>query len=238
LVQRKKARRRRAFLSLAETVMNVLVIDSSSSDLHVALQAGERQIAKSAPCSQQHATYLLPWTQTLLDELGLVFADLDLIAVTAGPGAFTGLRIGAGVALGLAAALDIPLLGLSTLEVLAEACEAPYVLAALDARMGEVYLSAYQRGDAGLENLIAPCLLPLNAQLPDLPAADWVMVGSGAALLQAQPPYPVRSEVGITPAALCKVALRQAHHARPAREFELDYVRNKVAQTTAERASA
>ncbi|KYP95675.1 hypothetical protein BG74_08480, partial [Sodalis-like endosymbiont of Proechinophthirus fluctus] len=107
---------------------------------------------------------------SLLAEAGITLDSLDALAFGRGPGSFTGVRIGIGIAQGLALGADLPLIGISTLAALAEgawrqtgACQ---VLTAIDARMGEVYWAAY-RSEAGVwlgedgEALTAPAALAL-----------------------------------------------------------------------------
>jgi len=98
---------------------------------------------------REHTQLLLPMMDEVLDEAGLSLADVDAIAFSRGPGAFTGLRISTGVAQGVALAIDKPVIPVSTLEALAyqalqEQANATTVVAALDARMGEVYWGVYQ----------------------------------------------------------------------------------------------
>ncbi len=94
-----------------------------------------------------HAEALAPMAEALMAEAGVAFADLGRIAVTTGPGTFTGQRIGLAFARGLAAALGLGFVGLTTLEVIAAAARAEYpgrpVLVASDARRGEAYVQGF-----------------------------------------------------------------------------------------------
>jgi tRNA threonylcarbamoyladenosine biosynthesis protein TsaB len=99
----------------------------------------------------RHATHLLPLTADLLERAGLGFSDVERIAIGIGPGTFTGLRIGLATARGLAQALGIPLVGVSTVAALAlgawgaardRGCE--LVAATIDARRGEVFTAAWR----------------------------------------------------------------------------------------------
>lgn len=92
----------------------------------------------------EHSRLALVMARRLLDEAGLAFPDLDAIAFDAGPGTFTGLRIGCGIAQGLGFALGLPLVAVSSLEALAVQAEAPLVAVAIDARMQEVYCCVYR----------------------------------------------------------------------------------------------
>jgi tRNA threonylcarbamoyladenosine biosynthesis protein TsaB len=136
---------------------------------------------RSVLAGQRHSELLLPMVAELMAEAGLGFAQLDAIVFGAGPGSFTGLRIACGAAQGLAFAHDLPVVPVVTLEALAQAAGASRVLASLDARLGELYLAAYERaGDADWRVVSAPALLK-TAGLPELPGA-WLGAGSGFAV--------------------------------------------------------
>ena len=108
----------------------------------MALGDGGRWSERVEHAGQRHSELLLPMIRALLDEAGLRLADLDGIAFGAGPGSFTGLRIGCGVAQGLAFGANLPLVGVSTLEAMAETSRTvrgwTRVVVGLDARMQEV----------------------------------------------------------------------------------------------------
>ncbi|WP_297475886.1 tRNA (adenosine(37)-N6)-threonylcarbamoyltransferase complex dimerization subunit type 1 TsaB [Ferrovum sp.] len=105
--------------------------------------------------------------------------DLGGIAYGAGPGGFTGVRLACGLAQGLGLGLGIPLYPISTLECLTEVAPQPRIVVALDARMNQVYLAAYERQEGEWQERLPPQLCG-PADLPDLPAGDWWGVGSGA----------------------------------------------------------
>ena len=178
--------------------------------------------------------WLLPATQALLAEAGVGFKTLDGIAFGAGPGSFTGLRLAAGCAQGLAFGLDLPVFGVNTLEALALASGEDRVFACLDARMNEVYVAAYANGVVVLPPVVSP-----PAQVP-LPAGEgWVGCGDGFAS------YPallrvfarIRADLWPTAAAVARLAaprLAGGEGLDAAAAAPL-YVRDKVALTTAER---
>ncbi|WP_250451250.1 tRNA (adenosine(37)-N6)-threonylcarbamoyltransferase complex dimerization subunit type 1 TsaB [Caballeronia sp. ATUFL_M2_KS44] len=201
------------------------------------------------------STRLLPAVRELLDEAGLALADCNAIAFGAGPGSFTGLRTATGVAQGLAFGLNVPVVPVSTLLACAEAARLtdsslpPRVLAALDARMDEVYWADYEyRSDAADADadwrVVHPASLDAPAALP-LPDAPFALVGNAAAAFGDQLPAlaaAARVDSEALPHAL-PVALLGLRALRGGRAVapELaapDYVRNKVAQTTAERMEA
>ena len=104
--------------------------------------------------------------------------QLDGIGYGAGPGSFTGLRIACAVTQGLAFGADLPVVGVSTLESIAEQTGAGNVLTVLDARMAEVYWAAYQREGSGWRAVSEPQLaLPESVTVP--PGTGWVGAGNG-----------------------------------------------------------
>jgi tRNA threonylcarbamoyladenosine biosynthesis protein TsaB len=137
-----------------------------------------------------HTTRLLALAAELLREAGLSWQMVDRIAVGVGPGTFTGLRVGAATARGLAQSLSAELVCVSSLRALAEAAREPAVLAMIDARRGQVFLGAYQRDESGNahELLGASALAPEElagalAQVRELDGArdrSWLAVGDGA----------------------------------------------------------
>jgi tRNA threonylcarbamoyladenosine biosynthesis protein TsaB len=149
------------------TVLGLLLADGTVHEARDDVDAGQRP---------RHTARLLPLAATLLDDAGLSWSDLELIAVGLGPGTFTGLRIGIATARGLAAATGAALVGLGTLPVLAAGAGPGRVLAVIDARRGEVFAAGYEDG----REVIAPAALAPTA-LADLAAgSDWLAVGDGA----------------------------------------------------------
>ncbi|KEZ78907.1 tRNA (adenosine(37)-N6)-threonylcarbamoyltransferase complex dimerization subunit type 1 TsaB [Salinisphaera hydrothermalis] len=134
--------------------MKILALDASTEALSVALFDSDapdraREVFEIAP--RAHATRLLPAAQQLLDDARLGLADLDGIAFARGPGAFTGLRIAAGLVQGLAGGANLPVVGISTLAAIAARAfdhdsTADRVQVVQDARMGEIYTATYERG--------------------------------------------------------------------------------------------
>ena len=142
--------------------MKILALDASEQACSVALMDGEEVEALFQVAPRQHARLLLPMAKQLLSVAGYQTTHLDAIAFARGPGAFTGLRIAASAAQGLALGADLPLVPVSTLQAMALRAvmqlDVESVLVALDARMGEVYLAGFSLNDAR----IAPC----GAHLP------------------------------------------------------------------------
>jgi len=120
--------------------MNVLAIDTASPDASVALVSGSEIFVETLPSERRASEELLPALRRVLEAAGVAIADCDRIAVCAGPGSFTGVRVGLATAWGLSRAAGIPLEAVSTLEAIAETArgESSRVLAVLDAGRGEV----------------------------------------------------------------------------------------------------
>lgn len=161
--------------------MNRLAIETAFETCSVALDMDGSIRTRSRTEPRAHGRLLLPFIDELLAEGGLSLGDLDALVVDRGPGSFTSLRIGLGVAQGLALAHDLPVNPVSSLAMIAAAGRDPdgpaTVLAAMDARMGEVYAAIY-RFDGDRAELQGRELLCAPGDLPDPgPAAQ----GAGSA---------------------------------------------------------
>ncbi|MBT9567210.1 MAG: tRNA (adenosine(37)-N6)-threonylcarbamoyltransferase complex dimerization subunit type 1 TsaB [Thiobacillus sp.] len=162
--------------------MKLLVIDTSTDYCSAALWLGGQTRARRVRAGQQHSSLLLPMVDALLRESGCSLRQLDGIAYGAGPGSFTGLRIACAVTQGLAFGADLPVVGISTLESIAQQMDAARVMTVLDARMAEVYWAAYQREPNGWRCVVAPALArPESVSVPA--GEDWVGAGNGLAAL-------------------------------------------------------
>ncbi len=160
--------------------MKLLAIETATEACSVAVWVdGEvRERFELAP--RRHAELTLPWAEQLLAESGVAKSQLDAIAVGRGPGAFTGVRLAIAIAQGIALALDRPLLPVSTLAALAKRAQGDGIVAAIDARMGEVYLGAFARDGDGLVALNDEVVVRPDAAM--IPEGDhWHGVGTGFA---------------------------------------------------------
>jgi len=226
--------------------MQVLALDTSTEMCTVALGDGEHWLERAAEAGQSHSELLLPMIRALLAEAGLALAELDGIAFGAGPGSFTGLRVACGVAQGLALGARLPLVGVATLEAIAESARRRHgstrVIAALDARMLEAYVAAYEYDGATWHAAFEP----LVVSAPDAPLPQgrgWFGAGGGFAayptLRRRYAALLVDCDASIVPAASAIGALALPRFAAgrsvPAREAGPVYVRHRVALTTAER---
>jgi tRNA threonylcarbamoyladenosine biosynthesis protein TsaB len=227
--------------------MRMLAIDTSTETCAVALGDGFAWDERSVVAGHRHSELLLPMIRNLLDEHDARLEELDGLAFGAGPGAFTGLRIACGVAQGLALGAGLPLIGISTLEALAETAleqrAASRVIAALDARAQEVYIAAYRHDGVRWHQAVAPAVIgPAAVTLPD--DDGWTGVGSGFAA------YPALRERCLPALASCEPILAPtataigtlavprfaAGEGVAARDASPIYLRHKVALTSAERA--
>lgn len=161
---------------------------------------------RSEPMVKGHSERIAGFARDAAAEAGTGFDALDRIGVTVGPGSFTGLRVGLAFAKGLAAALDRPVVGVSTLDALAASVvDAPAVAALIDARRGQVYARFWRGGAAG-GPAEALTLEAAAARIAGM-AAGGVLVGSGAALFADLAAGPGRRPLdGPAPEALARLA--------------------------------
>ena len=132
----------------------ILAIDTATEACSVALYNQGETLAHFELCAREHTQRILPMVQQILAEAGLSLTQLDALAFGRGPGSFTGVRIGIGMAQGLSLGAQLPLLPVSTLQTMAQGAYrltgADNVLAAIDARMGEVYWGEFSRNAQGV----------------------------------------------------------------------------------------
>jgi tRNA threonylcarbamoyladenosine biosynthesis protein TsaB len=145
--------------------MNVLAIETSSQGCSCAIvDSTDRHVERYERAPRQHTRLILGMVEAVLTEAQLTLKQLDSIAISHGPGSFTGVRIGLSVAQGLAVGADLPLTPVSSLRALAQGglrrFQAGRVVAAFDARLGEVYLGAYiSDGQGIMQPEHADCLI-------------------------------------------------------------------------------
>ncbi|MDQ3125262.1 MAG: tRNA (adenosine(37)-N6)-threonylcarbamoyltransferase complex dimerization subunit type 1 TsaB, partial [Pseudomonadota bacterium] len=169
--------------------------------------AGVRQLGlRSEPMVKGHSERIAGFARDAAAEAGVAFADLDRIGVTVGPGSFTGLRVGLAFAKGLGAALDRPVVGLSTLDALAASTGGALTAAALiDARRGQVYARFWREGEP--EGLAEALTLDAAAARIATMGTDAVLVGSGAPLFaEIASGRTVLALAGPAPEALARLA--------------------------------
>lgn len=161
--------------------MRILGLETATRHASVGLLIdGELAVEQSEPAQGSHAVSLLPLIDTVLRRADCRLDALDAVAVSSGPGSFTGLRVGLSVAKGFARATGARLVAVPTLEALARTVPgAPgAVCAVLDARKGELYAALFESSTAGCRRLTADQLVTAEALVALLPA-PCVVVGDG-----------------------------------------------------------
>ncbi len=145
-----------------KTMATILSIDTSGTCCSVALGIDNTRLLRRTDTPREHVRLVLPMVDELLAEAGIKLSALDAIAFTHGPGSFTGLRIGFGVVQGLAFGADLPVIALSSLQVMAQRAmqlesftSDSIIIPAIDARMGELYWGVYKQCN-GLASPLAP----------------------------------------------------------------------------------
>lgn len=159
--------------------MKILALETSTEFCSVALYLNGKTLNKEVLAERRHSEILLPMIQEMLSEVELTLQQIDGIAFGAGPGSFTGLRIACGVAQGLAYAANLPVVGISTLEAVAQKIGEQKIIVALDARMGEIYHAAYQKLTSHDWKVISPPTLCFPHHAPSLSNNRWHGCGGG-----------------------------------------------------------
>jgi tRNA threonylcarbamoyladenosine biosynthesis protein TsaB len=197
--------------------VKLLAADTSSRSLGVAVLEGDELRAEiTIRRRETHSRTLMRQMETVLELAGLEMADLDGLAAVAGPGSFTGLRIGLSTIKGLALGLGKPAVGVSSLEALAqqlpEASDPIWVL--IDARKGQVFRGAYRWTSFGLEELAEPAVLAPEAAAREI-RRPTLLVGDGALLYRDRLEEETRGDARLAPAGVhtlrASTAARMAH---------------------------
>ncbi len=231
--------------------MKLLAIETSTEACSVALSVNGEVRERHEIAPRRHTELVLPWADELLANAGISKSQLDAIAVGRGPGAFTGVRLAVALVQGMALALELPVVPVSTLAALAmRAPQDPkaHILAAIDARMGELYLGVFQRANDGLVTAMGKewMATPLLASLPE-GEDGFLGVGSGFGAEQGElartlgdrllhidaTQLPHAADIArLGAAALARGEMIAADQLEPA------YLRDKVALTLEEQATA
>lgn len=227
--------------------LRLLAFDTSTERLSIAVQHGEQRFTHEGAGGAQSSAALIPAVRELLAQAGITLRDLDAIVFGRGPGSFTGLRTACSVAQGFAYGAGVPVLPVDTLLAVAQDARtrhgATHVLALLDARMNEVYSAAYEwAADTWRARSEMAVGAPEALRVPaGADASAWVLGGNAFATygdrLPADfadwprvPAWPTAGALlDLAPALLRAGGAVDAAHALPL------YIRDKVAQTTAER---
>ncbi|MBD1571825.1 tRNA (adenosine(37)-N6)-threonylcarbamoyltransferase complex dimerization subunit type 1 TsaB [Vibrio sp. S17_S38] len=169
----------------------ILALDTSTENCSVALMVNDQLYTRSEIAPRDHTKKILPMVDEVLKEADVSLQDLDALAFGRGPGSFTGVRIGIGIAQGLSFGAELPMIGISTLAAMAQASyrvhKSKQVVAAIDARMSEIYWGQYQREADGqwraiaIDNGQAECVIPPSELSSHLTVTDgcWTQAGTG-----------------------------------------------------------
>ena len=223
--------------------MKLLALDTATEACSVALNLDGKVIEHFELIPRRHSRELLPMVEGLLEKADVSLKELDALAFGRGPGAFTGLRVATAMVQGLAFAVDLPVVPVSTLAALAQQGlreqGAKQVLSAIDARMGEVYWGAFVEQDGLMkpvqqETVIAPDQVEVLAE-----AEEWFGMGTGWAFREQMAAEVSDCVVETYPHA-CDIALLaaaelEAGNAVPAEQAMPVYLRDKVALKKSER---
>lgn len=215
--------------------MRLIAFETATFRLSVAVWVDGAIWERAIELPHGGSEWLLPSLTSLIeDEAGIGFDEIEGIAFGSGPGSFTGLRLAAACAQGLAFGLDLPVLGICSLAALAHASGEEKVVACLDARMDEVYFAAYESNQE-----VLPPTLAIPEQLVVPGGGGWVGCGDGFSAYPLRLPLLERVRPQVRPTAAAVACLAAA---RFAAGEGLDsaaampvYVRDKVALTTRER---
>lgn len=226
--------------------MPILAIDTATLVSSVAIAAPDTLVAElTIQTRKTHSERLMPHIASLLGMAEIPQAKLKAIAVSIGPGSFTGLRIGLATAKALAYALQIPLIGVPTLAALAFSCPVPGVMLApmLDAQKGNVYLGLYEWRDDAVQEVQPPRVVSFAAAQAELDAMERpaLMLGEAAVMHKKDIVHPVPAHV-IMPRAGSVAVMAQAMYANGIRHdvaaLEPLYIRRSEAEELWERRQA
>ncbi len=169
----------------------ILALDTSTENCSVALLIGDKAYSRSEVAPRGHTSKILPMVDEVLNDASLTLDDIDVLAFGRGPGSFTGVRIGIGIAQGLAFGADLPMIGISTLKAMAQACYRihgqGHAACAIDARMSEVYWGRYHRQENGdWVTVDEECVTPPQALVSQVQTDEetWWQAGTGWAAYQ------------------------------------------------------
>jgi len=238
--------------------VKLLALETSTDACSVALAINGEISVDHQIAPQKHAQLLLPMIDRMLIDAGISVIDLDGVAFGCGPGSFTGVRIAAATAQGIAFGSDIGVVPVSSLQAVAQGAyrkhSATHVLASFDARMGEVYWGVYAIGvDSGADYIVQPLqedrvCSPQQVSAPiGVDTGEWMLVGSGADQYREILCTAIGSDVLIKCVSDCwpsaqdvlSVALpvAKAGKLQPAEQALPVYLRDRVALTEAQRAA-
>lgn len=185
--------------SVSANPPSILAIETSAAQCSVALLSQQQIHSMSRAGQRGHTESVLQMTQALLTQAGLSLSELSAIAYSQGPGSFTGVRLACAITQGLAVKDDIPVIGISSLQVLAQTaydrCQCDAVLTCLDARNDSVYWGAYQLNHLGIMTAMQADRVAAPAQVSVPEEANWIACGNGWQQYQSQFPTDIQRQV-------------------------------------------
>lgn len=202
----------------------VLAITSSTAVVGVAVADGSTVVGfEEITTDRRHAEELAPMVQRVLTTAGLSLHDLDILAVDVGPGRFTGLRVGLATVRSLAFALDLPVVGVTSLEILAAGQSLRPATAVIDARRAEVFQQTFMVDGSASDAIVGPA-----EDLAALVNADHIVVGDGGDRYHEL--YGARLVADQAPSASVLALLAAEREAKPGRSIEPVYLREPDVQ--------
>jgi len=229
--------------------MKILALDTATEACSAALYIDGEVQERFEIAPRVHTKLLLPMIDSLMAEASLKPQQLDAIAFGCGPGSFTGVRIATGVMQGIAYGADLPVVPVSTLAAISQAClqKTAYdtIFTAVDARMSEIYWAVYQRDAEGYAELVGEEKVQPASDVDALSLSGYG-IGSGWAQYESVLTEKLSSQIlGIGADYLprsAEIALLGAVGVKRNKTVSVEqampvYLRNKVAKTTAERAA-
>ncbi len=227
--------------------MKILALDTATEACSAALYLDGETTQKYRVAPREHSHILLPMIEQLLGESGIQLPDLDALAFGRGPGSFMGVRIAAGVTQGIAFAWDLPVMPISTLAAIAQAAHtesgADKVLAAIDARMNEVYWGAFRLATNGCMQAVGDETVIAPEQVTKPEGAGWTGAGTGwsayadalSAIVGSESMATVLDSCLPSAAAILQLALPEYEAGRyvPASKAVPVYLRDNVAKKPA-----
>ncbi|HAL43560.1 MAG TPA: tRNA (adenosine(37)-N6)-threonylcarbamoyltransferase complex dimerization subunit type 1 TsaB [Methylophilaceae bacterium] len=222
--------------------MKILSLDTSTEYMSLGLKIYEDFHSINIKAGQTHSEIVLPEINKFLSDHQLTTKDLDAIAFGKGPGSFTGIRIACGIAYGLGYGASIPVIGVNNLLALADRSGKNKVISVIDARMGEIYFSAYiKEGKTFSEPMFEGVYKP--DELPRIKESGWTLIGNAIETYKQEMkdhfgqqienlidgPIEVVESISKLATPFIKNKIFELIHAEPV------YLRNKVAFTIEER---
>ena len=217
--------------------MNLLAFDTAASPGSVALwRPSEPPLERETAPQTRHSRQLLSLVHQVLAQAGLGLSDITLIAVNTGPGAFTSLRLGLGIAQGIGFSRGLKVVEVGSLAALADTAlhhnpAAEHALAVMDARLDQVYWGLYRRAGSGVESVIADQLT--RPEEVRAKARDLIACGDAWRRYPGRlPEYPVCADTRLSAAGVARLAAAAADRAIAPEQLRATYLRAAVIPAT------